>query len=78
MKLTDERIDYLAKIANDSDRTVKRLNELRSLGVEEMGEASFGIEGVFSGLYIERVWSYTNEQWDDYIKYIKELKIKKL
>lgn len=57
-------------------RTRRRLLELNYLGCKEVGIAQFGIDKVFSGLYIESVWKYSESQWDDYVKWIEELKIK--
>lgn len=59
------------------DRTRKRLMEMADLGMEEIGSASFGVRDIMSGLYIEMVWSYDDEKWDDYINWVKELVIEK-
>jgi hypothetical protein len=53
--------------------TKERLEELSDLGMEEIGVAEFGIKGIMSGLYLERVWCLSNKQWRDYIDWIKEL-----
>jgi len=58
-------------------RTRKRLLEMANLGMEEIGTASFGIRGVMSGLYIERVWSYSDEDFKSYLEWVKELIDKK-
>lgn len=55
------------------DRTKKRLQELVDMGCEETGIASFGVKGVVSGLFIERVWSYSDERWTDYIEWMKSV-----
>ncbi len=55
------------------DRTRKRLIEMAELGMENLGVASFGINGIMSGLYIERVWSYSDEDWNDYMDWVKSL-----
>jgi hypothetical protein len=60
-----------------NDRTRKRLQELIDMGCEENGIASFGINGIFSGLYIEWVWEKTEEQWVDYINWVKSLILEK-
>lgn len=54
-------------------RTKSRLKEIISLGLTEVGFAQFGIEGKMSGLYIEMVWNYSDEDWAEYIDYIKSL-----
>mgnify|MGYP003624346909 CR=1 FL=1 len=48
-------------------RTRERLIEIKSKGFVETGLASFGIEGVCGGLYIEKVWYLNNEGWKSYI-----------
>lgn len=53
--------------------TKNRLMQLNLLGMEEVGVAQFGIRGVISGIYIERVWNYSDEQWDDYLKWMQEV-----
>lgn len=59
------------------DRTRKRLMQMADMGMEETGFASFGVRDIMSGLYIEMVWSYDDEKWDDYINWVKELVIEK-
>ncbi len=52
-----------------AERTKKRLQQIASLGMDEIAPGQFGIENVISGLYIEMVWSYSNEQFDDYMEW---------
>ena len=52
-------------------RAKKRLIELSDLWVEEVWYWEFWIKAVFSWLYIDRVWWYTDKQWDDEILWIK-------
>lgn len=59
------------------DRTRARLQEIKDLGLTEVGIASFGIDGVMSGLYIEKVWGYSDEAWNSYVDWIKEVKERK-
>lgn len=54
------------------ERTKKRLTEIAKCGMEEIGLACFGYKGVFSGLYIERVWSDSDEEYTEYMKWAKE------
>jgi hypothetical protein len=51
------------------ERTKKRLNQLIEMGMEDVGVAEFGVRGVVSGMYVERVWSYDEQQWNSYIKW---------
>lgn len=63
---------------DESDKMIgERLFQIWKMGLKELEEAQFGIKGVMSGLYIERVWNYSEKQWDDYIEWIKELKNEK-
>ena len=54
-------------------RTKKRLYEMAEMGLEETGIASFGVEGIVGGLYIEKVWSYTDESFKDYLDWMKSV-----
>lgn len=67
-----ERKDFYV-YKKPKERTRARLQEISDLGLEEVGVAEFGVRGIVSGLYIEGVWSKTDEQWADYIKWIKEV-----
>ena len=58
---------------HEDERTRKRLQEIIDCGMDEVAFAEFGVEGVMSGLYIERVWSYTDEFFNDYLDWVKEL-----
>lgn len=70
-------IEYYVKMDRDNpERTRTRLQQIVDMGMIETGTASFGIKHVMSGLYIERVWHHTDEQWDDYIKWVHELMVK--
>lgn len=59
------------------DRTRKRLMQMADMGMEEIGFASFGVRDIMSGLYVEYIWSYDDEKWEDYINWVKELVIEK-
>lgn len=64
---------------NNNDRTRKRLQTLIDLNMIEVGNGGeFGIKGVVSGLYIERVWEWSDEDFNDYVDWVKELIIKKI
>lgn len=58
-------------------RVRRRLEEINSLGLSEVGYGEFGIKGLMSGLYIERVWHFSNQHWKEYVDWIKELKQEK-
>lgn len=64
---------YLYDTPELKERTKNRLTEMNDLGMEESGTASFGLVGVMSGLYIEKVWRYSDEDWKDYMDWVKSL-----
>lgn len=55
------------------DRTRRRLEEIRDAGMREVGSASFGVPGIMSGLYIEKVWSYSDDEFNGYMEWAKNL-----
>lgn len=55
------------------ERTKKRLIQINEIGMIELGNGQFGIEGVISGLYIERIWSNDDVEWIDYIEWVKDV-----
>jgi len=57
----------------NTERTRARLIELRDMGMTDCGNQQFGVNGIMSGLYIEMVWRYTDEEFDDYLEWVKEL-----
>lgn len=65
---------YLFNVSDFQNSITKdRLIELNSLGMEEVGYGEFGIKGLMSGLYIERVWSFNAVNWKNYIEWVKSL-----
>ena len=66
------RID-LYQYNKPKDRTRKRLLEIAELGMGEVGVGQFGYKGVMSGLYIENIWSYSDDEFKDYMDWAKEL-----
>jgi len=54
-------------------QTKNRLIQIAELGMEEVGIASFGIPNVMSGLYIEKVWNYSDKDFEDYLNWVKSL-----
>jgi hypothetical protein len=55
------------------DRTRKRLFEIAECGMEECSSTQFGYKGIMSGLYIEMVWSFSDEAFNDYMNWAKGL-----
>lgn len=51
------------------ERTRMRLIIINKCGMSEVGIAEFGVKGVMSGLYIERVWSDSDKVFADYIEW---------
>ena len=71
----EEKLRYTENYIKE--RTLARLVEISELGLTEVGNDQFGVEGIMSGLYIEMVWSFDDERWKDYVDWIKELLIRK-
>lgn len=71
--------DYYYRIDDsvDAEVTKKRLTTMSEMGMEEVGYGQFGIKGIMSGLYIEMVWGYTDEEFDDYLAWAKTVKERK-
>lgn len=59
----------------NKERTKKRLSQLSSLKLEYVGEMEFGYPGVTSGLYIEKIWNCSDEEWQLYLIYLKDVLI---
>jgi hypothetical protein len=38
-----------------------------------VGVAEFGVKGVMSGLYIEKVWNASDQEFDDYMSWARSL-----
>lgn len=55
------------------DRTKSRLALISAAGMEEVGIAEFGVRGIVSGLYIEKVWSDSAEDFAGYLEWAKDL-----
>ena len=71
--LFDINNDDFYKYNKPKERTRKRLIEIANCGMQEVGIASFGVEGVMSGLYIEKVWSYSDKDFNEYMDWAKSL-----
>ena len=55
------------------ERTKARLQEISDLGMEEVGIGQFGYPGVMSGLYLEYVWAYSDEEFKGYMEWARGL-----
>lgn len=64
---------YRYKRPDLEERTKNRLTQISEIGMTEVGTAEFGVKGIMSGLYIERVWDYDDKNWDEYIEWAKDL-----
>ncbi len=60
----------LYKYKEPKDRTRKRLIQISEMGMTEVADAEFGVRDIMSGLYIEKVWRFTDEEWDSYIEWV--------
>ncbi len=67
-----EREDFY-EYKKPKERTRKRLIEIAECGMEEKGVASFGYKDIMSGLYIEKVWRYSDEDFKDYMDWAKNV-----
>ncbi len=64
---------YRHRTPETKDRTRQRLIEMADLGLDEVGYGEFGINGIISGVYIERVWNDSDEDFKNYLQWIKQL-----
>lgn len=56
-----------------TERTRKRLIEISEAGLVLVGNGEFGVFGIMSGMYIERVWNYSEQEWNKYLIWAKDL-----
>jgi len=54
-------------------RTKERLTQIAESGMREVGYGQFGVDKIMSGLYIEKVWNKTDEQFKDYMDWAIDL-----
>ncbi len=54
-------------------RTKNRLKQISQLGMSEIAFGQFGIDSIVSGLYIEMIWNYTNNEWKQYFDWLKSI-----
>jgi NOL1/NOP2/fmu family ribosome biogenesis protein len=71
--LADRKDFYLHDKPELKERTKNRLEQISKMGMTEVGTAEFGVKGIMSGLYIERVWSDSDKDWNDYMDWAKSL-----
>jgi hypothetical protein len=55
------------------ERTKQRLAEIANCGMIEVAYGQFGYKGITSGLYIEMIWSYSDDDFKEYIDWAREL-----
>jgi hypothetical protein len=72
-KFDINRPDFYYGSSDLRERTKNRLTEIAECGMEEVMTAEFGYSGVVSGLYIETVWYYSDEEFRDYMDWAKAL-----
>lgn len=71
----DVNFNGFYKHGGDDDKTKARLTEMEGLGMTLVGVAQFGYKDVMSGLYVEKVWSYS-EEFKSYMNWVKKLILK--
>lgn len=54
-------------------RTKKRLQEISNLGMEMSHNYSFYYKDIMSGLWLEYVWNKTDEDFNGYMDWLKDL-----
>lgn len=59
------------EFGKDKTRTRERLKLIWDLGFTEVGIAHFGIKGSVSGLYIEKIWNETDQEFYSRIEWMK-------
>lgn len=76
-KFNTNRKDLYSFNSEMNKRTKNRLNEMASYGMEEVSLGEFGIKGTMSGLYVEKVWNYSDEDFNDYMNFVKDCILEK-
>lgn len=74
-EIDEEIIDHYSKLVayqGIEERTASRLKEMAAIGMVDYG-ASFGVPNVMDGMYIERVWQMDDDQFKDYLDWVKDL-----
>jgi hypothetical protein len=60
----------LYMVGQPIERTKERLLRIATSGLELLSGVQFGLSGVVSGLYIEKVWMDSDEDFDDYLNWM--------
>lgn len=79
-KIDDKAIEYYSELVaykGIQGRTASRLKEMAAIGMMQTGNASFGVLNVMDGMYIERVWNMDDQQFIDYLNWVKQLIVEK-
>lgn len=66
----EDRFNYEHGKPDLKERTKKRLIRISDCGMTISGSGEFGYDGVMSGLYIEKVWSYPAKDFNSYMKWV--------
>jgi len=69
----DNKSFYDCTKPEHKERTKARLTEMKELGMTECGFGQFGYKKIMSGLYIEKVWGYSDEDFKGYLDWVREL-----
>lgn len=69
----DRKEFYYSLNQDIKERTRNRLIQMNELGMELVGSGQFGIPEIMSGLYIEKVWNYSDKDFDEYLDWVKQL-----
>lgn len=59
------------------ERTRNRLIQISESGMYYFGDGHFGIKEIISGLYIEKVWGYSDDSFNEYMEWAKSVINKK-
>jgi len=60
----------------NNERTRERLVLLSQCGMVEIGVGQFGVNGVMSGLYIEMIWTFSDDEFKEYMEWALSLIVK--
>jgi hypothetical protein len=64
----------LYMVGQPKERTRERLVRIAESGFELVGNGEFGLRGIVSGLFIEKVWHYSDEAFNDYLNWMISVK----
>ena len=72
MPINIENESYYCNRENEK-RTKDRLIEIDKIWLSEVWIAEFWIPWIMSWLYIEKIWNYSDDDFESYIEWIKDL-----